>query len=140
MKLITRELYQKMQEFPRPLDVDSEWRRRCDEYHEYWKAIRDRLPPGMREFLEQTLHDGVVRSVVRENPTVFEVVVDAIRNPWGRRGIFRLRFLGVREVDGIEKLLGDDWLYEEVHLHEGGKFEYRVLFWKSDFRIVADEV
>ena len=31
-------------------------------------------------------------------------------------------------------------LYEEVHLNPEAVFDYRVLFWHSDFRVVADEV
>jgi len=37
-------------------------------------------------------------------------------------------------------MIGDDWLYEEVHLHPLGGFEYCVLLWHSEFRVVADDV
>jgi hypothetical protein len=134
MKFITRELYQGMQVFSRADDFEAEWRRRCDAYQHHLCEIRHQLPPGMRAFSEQTFHDGVVRSVVCPTPSALELVVDVTRNPWGLRGIFRILFTAVREVDGIQNLVGDHWLYEEVHLHDAGAFDYRVLFWKADFR------
>jgi hypothetical protein len=140
MKFITRELYQGMQVFPRQGDFEAEWSRRCSAYQAHLEAISDQLPTGMRDFSKVTLHDGVIKSSERPDASVLELVVDASRNPWGPRGVFRVRFTGVRMVEGTQTLVGDDWLYEEVHLHPQGRFDYRVLFWKSDFRVVADEV
>lgn len=142
MKFITRELYQGMQGVPdlEHEEFDARWDRACDAYWEALDRIRPSLPPGMRAFAGNTLHDGVVLAVTRLTPSELLLEVDATRNPWGPVGVFRLLFVGVREVEGIEDLVGDDWLYEEVHLHPGAGFDYRVLFWKSDFRVVADEV
>jgi hypothetical protein len=55
-------------------------------------------------------------------------------------GVFRLCFTGVRHVEGVTNLVGDEWLYEEVHLHAEGEFDYQVMFWRSDFRVVADDI
>ena len=94
----------------------------------------------MRAFAELTLHDGIVRGVDRPAASELILEVDARRNPWGPVGVFRVRFTGVREVFGLDTLLGDVWLYEEVHLALHGCFDYRVLFWRSDFRVIAQEV
>lgn len=143
MKFITRDLYQGMQGEPDASDADdfeARWKRACDGYREQLANIRPQLPPRMQAFADATLHDGVVRAVDRPSPSEVVLDVDATRNPWGPVGVFRIRFMGVRLVEGIDDLVGDDWLYEEVHLHPDGGFDYRVLFWRSDFRVVADDV
>jgi hypothetical protein len=143
MKFITRELYQGMQGEPDGPDADdfeAQWKRACAGYRDQLASIRPQLPPQMQAFAETTLHDGVVRAVNRPSPSELVLDIDATRNPWGPVGVFRIHFTGVRLVQGIGNLVGDDWLYEEVHLHPDGGFDYRVLFWRSDFRVVANDV
>ena len=143
MKFITRELYQGMQgepDSPDADDLEARWRRACDGYRIHLDAIRPQLPPRMQAFADTTLHDGVVRAVNRPTPSELVLDVDATRNPWGPADFFRVRFTGVRHVEGTDDLVGDDWLYEEVHLHPDGGFDCRVLFCRSDFRVVADDV
>ncbi len=94
----------------------------------------------MLTFSEVTLHDGVVESATQPCPDLVEIQVDATGNPWGPRGRFRIGFLGVKEVEGLPEIIGDIWLYEEVHLHPFAKFEYCILLERSEFRIAADEV
>jgi hypothetical protein len=143
MKYITRELHRLMQGGLGE-DGDREaaeaWDRACCAYLTQFQQIRSHLPPGMRSFAETTLHDGIVRHVTRPTASDLILEVDASDNPWGPRGRFRLTFLGVREVEGLEQLVGQGWLYQEVHLHSTAPFEYRVMFWRSDFRIVAEEL
>jgi hypothetical protein len=69
-----------------------------------------------------------------------ELRVDATNNPWGPKGWYRIEFKGVREVEGLTEMLGDEWLYEEVHRHPLAGFEYCVLLRRSEFRVVADDV
>jgi len=143
MKFMTRELYQGLQNEPASAEFanfDARWKSACEAYRARYQAIRMRLPTQMQRFSEETLHDGKVRTVDRRSPSELVLVVDARQNPWGPRGIFRIRFTGVRLVEGTDNLVGDDWLYEEVDLHPDGGFDYRVMFWRSDFRIVADDV
>lgn len=94
----------------------------------------------MQVFADTTLHDGVVCAVDCPGPSEVVLDIDAKSNPWGPVGVFRVRFTGVRLVEAIDNLVGDDWLHEEVYLHPDGSFDYRVLFWRSDFRVVADDV
>jgi hypothetical protein len=142
MKFITRALYQEMQGVPEARwdEANAKWRRACDARQTEFCQIKSRLPAGMRAFAEKTFHDGVVSAVSQPSATELDLDIDASRNPWGPIGKFKIKFTGVREVEGIANLIGDDWLYEEVHLHPVGGFDYRVLFWRSDFRVVADEV
>jgi hypothetical protein len=140
MKFITPDLYLGMQP---PNDTDDRialWQQACESKNAHENRIREQLPPGMRSFSQNTLHDGIVLKAERPHPDELILEIDGTRNPWGPIGFFRLRFTGVKEVDGIDSLVGDDWLYAEVHLHPQAGFEYRVLFWRSDFRVVADEI
>ena len=109
-------------------------------YSAHLDKIRPKLPPRMQTLAGTTLHDGVVVAASRPSGSEFVVDVNAADNPWGPRGAYRLRFTGVRQVDGFDTLVGDYWLYEEVHSHAEARFEYRVLCARSDFRVVADDV
>jgi hypothetical protein len=142
MKYITRELYQGMQGAPEPAeDFDARWRRACDAYAAHLDGISGALPPRMAALARATLHDGRVLAVRRPAPAELILDVDATTNPWGPAGVFRLRFTGVRRAAGAgDDLVGDDWLYEEAHLHPEARFDFRVLFWRHDFRVVADDV
>ncbi|HYE18913.1 MAG TPA: DUF4085 family protein [Tepidisphaeraceae bacterium] len=140
MKFLTRGLYDgSSQELTE--DFDVVWRAACDAYAAHLEQLRPGLPPDLRAFADTTLHDGVVRAVERPSPSELVLTVDAARNPWGPTGVFRLHFTGVREFDGATPdLVGDEWLYDEVHPHPAAAFEYRVLFWKHDFRVAADDL
>ena len=118
----------------------ADWRQGCEAYRAHFDGIAPRLSPTVVEFAKNTFHDGIVEAVYRISDSEIGLDINAWHNPWGRRGRFRIKFKGVHEVEGITNLVGDDWLYEEIHLHSAGAFEYRVFFWRSDFRVVADDV
>ena len=138
MVFFTRALYEAMQ--GDDAGFAGRWQGTCDAYREHRDRIRPSLPPRMREFAKTSFHDGVVRAVSQPAPSTLVLDIDATHNSWGPRGVFRLTFTGVRAVEGIEQLVGQYWVYEEVHLHPEGGFDYRVLFYESDFRVVATEV
>jgi hypothetical protein len=141
MRYYTRQLYKSLQQPPYPSDdAERRWHEAVAAYHAELLAIKPQLPPSMRAFADVTLHDGVVKSAERPTPDRVELSVDAGNNPWGPRGLFRVAFGGVSEVEGLAEVVGDEWLYVEVHLHPEGGFDYCVLLWKSEFRVVADEV
>jgi hypothetical protein len=139
MSFITRELYQAQQGSDDPKGASKRWHEACESYRNYLKGIEAQLPPRVREFSDITWHDGVARAVLRPTPSKLVLEIDARNNPWGPIGVFRVQFLDVREVEGTDNLLGDEWLYEETHLHPHG-FEFSVLFWRSDLRVVAGDV
>jgi hypothetical protein len=142
MRYITRQLYQSMQDgsgLP-PEEVNRRWHEACESYLAEFNSIKPGLPPGMRSFAEVTLHDAVVKSAYQPRPGCVELQMDATNSPWGPAGWYRIEFQGVREVQGLAEITGDDWLYEEVHLHPSGAFEYCVLLSRSQFRVVADDV
>jgi hypothetical protein len=138
MKYITRDLYLSTQSAT--AESHRRWNEACAAYRAELAAIKSRLPPAMRSFSDITLHDGIVKSAVRPRPDCVELQVDASNNPWGPRGQFRVVFSGVPQVEGLSEIVGDEWLYEEVHLDPDGGFEYCILLLRSEFRVVADDV
>ncbi len=142
MKYFTRELYESIQPgsgVPEE-EADRQWQERSQAYQRHLDAIRARLPAGMQLLAENSLHDGVVLGVKQLPDGRLRLETDATQNPWGPRGVFTLTFSGVREVEGLETIVGDWWLYEEAHLHPRAAFDFRVLFSQSQFRVVAEEV
>jgi hypothetical protein len=142
VQFFTRELYQSLQVMPGPsLDqAMRKWQEAGQAYNSHLAAIQSQLPATMREFSQLTFHDGVVTAAEYLPERTFELIVDASANPWGPSGWYRLRFRNVLEIQGLPDIVGDVWLYEEVHLHPKTCFEYGVLLWRSELKVVADEV
>lgn len=143
MRFFTWKLYKQMQAEPGTLEEEKFnacWKKACEGYQLHLTEIMPRLPGSMRKFGKLTLHDGLILTATRtaKNSAVLEI--DGNNCCWGPIGQFKLEFAGVRKVTGLSKIVGDWWLYEEVHLHRKAGFEYRVLLARSEFRIVADAV
>src|SRR5690242_19447534 len=121
MRYITRELYESIQAMlgmpqKEAKETSRRWDEACQSYQSELSTIKSSLPPSMRSFADITLHDGVV-TLVAQRPGCVVLRIDATSNPWGSTGWFRVEFKGVRQVEGLAEMIGDDWLYEEVHLH-----------------------
>jgi hypothetical protein len=138
-------------------------------YAEHLKSIKSILPHSMQEFANVSLHDGEIISAqyTSDNQVVIQIEgqgywgpsyhlhsdmiesakadlvhtdVAAIRLPPLGKSVVNLVFQEVEEVEGIDHILGDWWLYEEVHCAPFSGFEYCVLFMHTDFRIIAKEL
>jgi hypothetical protein len=133
MKYFTRRRYRAIQQDSRTAERD--WRKASADYARQLRTIRDELPESGRELCGLTLHDGVVRSVRRTRHKAV-VVVDATNNPWGPRGKFELLFTGVQTFAMRGRVMGDWWLYEEVHPSTAG-FALHVLLQRSSLIVAA---
>jgi hypothetical protein len=141
MKYFTRELYRSLQgKTPGSTEmrrVRKLWATARVNYHKHLQAIRPQLPDGARELSKHSFHDAVVKSFTRTRKNLV-IVLD------GRRELLadniRLVFKGVKSVKGLDNMVDDQWLYEEVHLSRRGKFEYCILLRRSQIAITADDV
>lgn len=120
-------------------EIEQEWTKQCEALRRHIDTILPSLPVGARFLAENTLHDGVVRSATRSGTDVV-LIIDATENPWGPRGRFQLTFRGVLSVSGLNSIVGDEWLHEEIDLHADAAFQFNVLLVFSEFEIVADSV
>lgn len=135
MKYFTRQRYRSIQQDSRKAERD--WKKASADYARHLGIIGEELPESSRQLCGLTLHDGVVRSVRRARHKAV-VVVDAGNNPWGPRGKFELLFTGVRTFTMRGSVVGDWWLYEEVHLSTAG-FALHVLLQRSSIIVAASE-
>jgi hypothetical protein len=143
MKFITRDLYDAMQcppDTPESDAAEARWDSQCTAYRAQLESIRPRLPVSMQAFCDTSLHDGVIKAATQPHPETVQLEIDASNNPWGTIGYFQLRFTGVKDVSPMDDIVGNWWLYEEVHLHPDAGFDYRVLLTDGEFRVVADNV
>jgi hypothetical protein len=143
MKFFTRELYSAMQcvpDTPESDAADARWESQCAAYRAQLESIRPQLTASMQSFCGTSLHDGVFKAALQVPPGTVQLDIDASNSPWGPRGHFQLVFTGVKEVSPLDDIVGQWWLYEEVHLHPDAAFDYRVLLTDGEFRVVADEV
>ena len=142
MRFITRELYLSQQpdsDIPEE-ESEQDWDDQWKALRQHFEEIKSKLPEGAQALGETTFHDSLVENI--SQPISSEVVVslDASRNPWGPQGKIELVFHGVVRVSGLNDIVGDYWLYEEVDLDQEGSFRFNVLFEKSELEICANDV
>jgi hypothetical protein len=141
MVFFTRELYLGTQ--PKSgweRRAEREWYRRAEVYAKYREVIDPLLPAPVRRLCKQGLHDGVVGEAAFKRGELV-LVVDATNALSGFRGRqVRLTFGGVRGRPAVSKLIGQWWLYEEVHLSSRARFNLQVLFDPSELEVEADEL
>ena len=146
MRFYTRELVERGQEIHRRWffkkglrEWEREWKEAGEEYGREFESIAGSLPEGMRKLCETSLHDGLIKAVSRTGDELV-LDIDGSECVWGPKGQFKLVFRGVRSAEGAEDIVGDWWLYEEVHLCEMSRFEYHVLLRESELVVAADDV
>jgi uncharacterized protein DUF4085 len=141
MIFFTRELYLGIQ--PKSgweRRAEREWYRRAEIYAKYRGVIGPMLPASIRRLHRHGLHDGVILQAVFQDSEL-TLVVDATNALSGFRGRqVRLTFRGVRGRPAVSKLVGQWWLYDEVHLTSKARFSLHVLLDSSDLEIEADEL
>ena len=141
MVFFTRELFLGFQpESGWERKAEREWDRRMKVFEKYVEAVAPMLPSSVRRLCKHGLHDGVVREAKLSGGALV-MVVDATHALGGFRGRqVRLTFRGVLGRMSVSKLVGQWWLYEEVHLRSAGRFCISVLFDDSEWDIEADEL
>lgn len=149
MKHFTRQLYDLSQPKNYSTDEDHEaawsriealWNEAKAEYQRMSAPVLASLPVGARTFFEAVeMHDAKFQSVSTEPNDTITMVFDTTGSflPGER---FQVSFHGVKQADGLTGLEGDYWLYTEVHATDLAAFDLQVLCWKTEFRIIANDI
>ncbi len=120
--------------------IEALWREAEAEYQRMFASVLPSLPVGARAFFEKVeMHDAKFLSVVTEPNETVTMLFDTTGS-WLPGERFQVSFHGVKQVDGLTGLEGEYWLYTEVHPSSSAAFELQVLCWRTEFRIVADDV
>jgi hypothetical protein len=121
--------------------ADREWRRRLKVCIRYEAAIRPLLPLSVVQFLRKNFHDAEVESIVQRSSKLL-LVLDARPCASGSYQGHRVRltFGGVLHRVRTHGLVGQWWLYREVHLSSHAKFSLHLLFTESELEIEADDI
>lgn len=141
MIFFTRELYLGYQpKSGRERAAMREWRRNGEIYHVYRHVIKPLLPRRIVQIANGSLHDAVVRRVVQAKGKL-ELTLDTSGSfSRFRPHPIRLTFTGLRKRVPIRGLVGQWWLYDEIHLSPRSRFNLQVLFTDSELEIEADDV
>lgn len=149
MKFLTRELFN-----DRSSNKMEKWDEAEKKCQEYYNSIKGSLPESMKDYWEHgpNPHDGIIKSVSKDKDRLI-ITIDGSTCPSFDdlppkikdfrpcpKGLFQIIFSGLKSAKGINDIVNDEWLYDEVHLSESGKFEYHVLLEKSEIVIVANNI
>ena len=145
MKFFTHKLQQQLQtRIPEDFrEAIAKWDAAKLQYEQVLNEVRDSFPRGVRDFLKVSLHDAVIKSV-EELPKTRTITITLFHYPSSRGSYpgtrYFVTFHGTLIADGLEGLIGETWLYEEMHPSDAAAFEFHVLCEKSEFRIVANDI
>ena len=137
LKYFTRQRYQANQKGS--VVAAQAWDVAGAEYAAHLRSIEGLLTESIRPICATKFHDAEVTGVDQSSSGSVRIVLDATSNPWGPRGIIQISFSGVAAFAQSGQVLGDTWLYHEVHLARCG-FELHVLLETSEFVIEAMSV
>jgi len=143
MKYFTRQLYNSQQGDPsseKTQKAYEQWKKAVDAYDVYYKSVELFLPGHIKSLKNLSFHDAEIKGFNYLNKSKLIVGVDGVDCPWRAPGQFLLKFEGVKLFEAQGTIVGDGWLYEEIHLGENGYFEYHVLLDESEFQVVAKDV
>jgi hypothetical protein len=114
-------------------------------YAAHIKTISDSLPEGARALSSISFHDATIKEVRHVSRKEVEIVIesggyDILSKHHLEYGGYTLSFSGVKKAWVPYSIVGQIWLYEEMHLSDLGVFDYRVLLDKDEIKIQADDV
>ena len=115
------------------------------EYAGHIKSIRDSLSAGARALSSLSFHDATIKEVKHLSKREVQILIegagyDILAQNTSEYGGYTLSFSGVRKAWVPYTIIGDTWLYEEMHLSDVGAFNYQILLAKDEIRIQADDV
>lgn len=96
-----------------------------DDYSRHYESIKDSLPAGAVQLVEQSLHDAKVINVDKSEESL-AIKLDCSGGFHYFTDI-QLTFTGVTEADIPEDFGGACWLYNEIYLSDNG-FNLHILF------------
>jgi hypothetical protein len=110
-----------------------------DDYSSHYKSIKEQLPAGAVQLMEQSLHDATVISVEKLEEALI-IKLDCSKGFHYFTDI-QLTFAGVAEADIPEDFAGAWWLYNEIYLADDN-FELHILFDSPmiEAKIIAQDV
>jgi hypothetical protein len=110
------------------------------EYALHLKRVRDSLPEGARALADVTFHDATIKEVKHLSKKELQIVIEGGGYGTLAYGEYTLSFSGLRKAWVPYTIVGDTWLYEEMHLSVDSGFDYQVLLVKDEIRIQATDV
>jgi hypothetical protein len=115
------------------------------DYAAHVKTIRGSLAQGARALSSLSFHDATIKALRHVSRKEVQIVIeggayDIVSEKMLEYGAYTLSFIGVRKAWVPNAIVGDTWLYEEMHLSDDGGFDYQVLLVGDEIRIQADDV
>jgi len=128
---VSPKLYERIKE------MANEWENVCSMCKAEYDDIKYKLPSSMQLLRSYAFHDNEVLSVKKDSNDVLIIELE----------YYSLIFKNVSQLEAIDDIVGDIWLYEEVHLSDIGRFEFQLLLYASkgfltlhEFSVIADDV
>jgi hypothetical protein len=118
----------------------NEWKKKQEIYSRYSAVIAPLLPAIVNRLDRSGPHDAVVKSI-SQKAGCLTIVLDAqhaLGQFRGREVI--LTFSGVKRKIKTHGLVGQWWLYQEVHLSSQANFALHVFFDDTEIEIEADSL
>ena len=131
--------------FPERRDTKVEWDRLFEAYRQHLNAIRAELSEDAWKLARLSFHDAKVKAVAVPDKRkvlikIYGTVCDLLEKSRSKPQLITLSFSGVKKAWVPDTIVGDFWLYEEMHLSEIAAFDYQVLLHKDEIRVRADHV
>jgi hypothetical protein len=131
--------------FPERRGTKVEWDKLFADYRKHLNAIRAELSDEAWGLARLSFHDAKAKAVAVPDKRkvlikIYGTVCDLLEKSRSKPQLITLSFSGVKKARVPDAIVGDFWLYEEMHLSEIAAFDYQVLLHKDEIRVQADRV
>lgn len=123
--------------YTRIKEMANDWENACRKYKAEYESIKYKLPLSVQKIGNYAFHDDEILSVIKDTNNMIKIELQR----------YSLRFENVRQFETTDDIVGDIWLYDEMHLSDIGSFDFQVLlrspqgFLKlHEFRIISDDI
>lgn len=134
-KFTDKEVSEKL--YIRIKEMANDWETAFKMYKAEYEDIKHKLPLSMRELRNYAFHDDIVLSLKKDSNNMINIELQR----------YSLKFINVREFETADDIIGDVWLFDEVHLSDIGNFDFQVLLYSPqgflilhEFRVIADDI
>jgi hypothetical protein len=108
-------------------------------YLSYLRDHESQLSDAVKKLTSCALHDSRITRV-QETADSLELLLDTRHAPLFKDTSVSVMFLGVRNAHGLQDLVDQTILYEELYICDSGKFEFSVLCTRSEFGFLFSDV
>jgi hypothetical protein len=108
-------------------------------YLNYLREHDTQLTDAVKKLISCELHDSRITHIQKDEDSI-KLQLDTRHAPWINAASIRIVFFDIHTSLGLDNLVGQDILHEELYIYDDNTFEFSALCTKSEFSLRFGDV